>query len=148
MTDGNSASSQVMINAFLEIGIDTISGGRVCFVNLTRDFIVGQLPLPFPPSICVIEILEDIQVDEELLTSIKSFTDKGFTVALDDYVFEKDKMPLFELIDIVKIDIMACDQDLLEDNVNQLKTRNVRLRHERSLNCANLLVLITFRATL
>ena len=131
VTDGNSASSQVMINAFLEIGIDTISGGRVCFVNLTRDFIVGQLPLPFPPSICVIEILEDIQVDEELLTSIKSFTDKGFTVALDDYVFEKDKMPLFELIDIVKIDIMACDQDLLEDNVNQLKTRNVRLLAEK-----------------
>ena len=131
VTDGNSASSQVMINAFLEIGIDTISGGRVCFVNLTRDFIVGQLPLPFPPSICVIEILEDIQVDEELLTSIKSFTDKGFTVALDDYVFEKDKMPLFELIDIDKIDIMACDQDLLEDNVNQLKTRNVRLLAEK-----------------
>jgi EAL and modified HD-GYP domain-containing signal transduction protein len=131
VTDGNSASSQVMINAFLEIGIDTISGGRVCFVNLTRDFIVGQLPLPLPPSICVIEILEDIQVDEELLTSIKSFTDKGFIVALDDYVFEKDKTPLFELIDIVKIDIMACDQDLLKDNVNQLKAHNVRLLAEK-----------------
>ncbi|HAG72939.1 MAG TPA: hypothetical protein DCL66_12120 [Gammaproteobacteria bacterium] len=131
VTDGNSASSQVMINAFLEIGIDTISGGRVCFVNLTRDFIVGQLPLPFPPSICVIEILEDIKVDEELLTSIKSFTDKGFTVALDDYVFEDGKMPLFKLIDIVKIDIMACDQDLLENNVNKLKTHNVRLLAEK-----------------
>jgi EAL and modified HD-GYP domain-containing signal transduction protein len=131
VTDGNSASSQVMINAFLEIGIDAISGGRTCFVNLTRDFIVGQLPLPFPPSIFVIEILEDIEVDEELLTSIKSFSAKGFTVALDDYVFEKDKAPLFDLIDIVKIDIMECDRRLLAENVKQLKSHKLRLLAEK-----------------
>ena len=131
VTDGNSASSQVMINAFLEIGIDAISGGRTCFVNLTRDFIVGQLPLPFPPSIFVIEILEDIEVDEELLASIKSFSAKGFTVALDDYVFEEDKAPLFDLIDIVKIDIMECDRRLLAENVKQLKSHKLRLLAEK-----------------
>ena len=131
VTDGNSASSQVMINAFLEIGIDAISGGRTCFVNLTRDFIVGQLPLPFPPSFFVIEILEDIEVDDELLTAIKSFSAKGFTVALDDYVFEEGKAPLFDLIDIVKIDIMECDRSLLAENVKQLKSHKLRLLAEK-----------------
>lgn len=131
VTNGNSASSQVMINAFLEIGIDAISGGRTCFVNLTRDFVVGQLPLPFPPSVFVIEILEDIVVDQELLTSIKRFAEKGFIIALDDYVFEADKAPLFDLIDIVKIDVKECDRELLAANVKQLKSHNLRLLAEK-----------------
>ncbi|MCK5188996.1 MAG: hypothetical protein KAR12_02955, partial [Methylococcales bacterium] len=39
VTDGNAASSQVMINAFLDIGIEAITDNHLSFINLTRDFI-------------------------------------------------------------------------------------------------------------
>lgn len=129
--DGNKASSQVMINAFLEMGIKAISDDRMCFVNLTRDFIVGQLPLPLPSNAVVIEILEDIEVDEELLKALKAFSKRGFLLALDDYVFTEDKIPLFEIIDILKIDIMHCDMATLASNVKQLKRFNLKLLAEK-----------------
>lgn len=129
--DGNMASSQVMINAFLEIGIDTISDNRISFINLTRDFIVGQLPLPVAPNAVVIEILEDITVDDELLTALKSFSAQGFSLALDDYVFTEDKKPLFEIVDIVKIDIMDCDRETFVSDVRALQKCNVKLLAEK-----------------
>lgn len=131
ISDGNMASSQVMINAFLEIGIDTISDNRISFINLTRDFIVGQLPLPVVPGAVVIEILEDITVDDELVAALKNFSAQGFSLALDDYTFTDDKKPLFEIVDIVKIDIMDCDRDTLVADVRALQKCNVKLLAEK-----------------
>lgn len=131
VADGNIASSQVMINAFLELGIDSISDNRISFINLTRDFIVGQLPLPITPNTVVIEILEDIEVDEELITALKSFSAKGFMLALDDYTFTDDKKALFDIVDIVKIDLMECDRDTLEQDVRNLQKCNVKLLAEK-----------------
>ncbi len=131
IADGNIASSQVMINAFLELGIETISDNRLSFINLTRDFIVGQLPLPITPNTVVIEILEDIKVDEELIAALKNFSAQGFMLALDDYTFTEDKKPLFDIVDIVKVDIMECDRDTLEQDVRALQKYNVKLLAEK-----------------
>lgn len=131
ISDGNMASSQVMINAFLEIGIDSISDNRISFINLTRDFIVGQLPLPVAPNAVVIEILEDIVVDDELIAALKNFSSQGFSLALDDYTFTDDKKPLFDIVDIVKVDIMDCDRDTLVSDVRALQKFNVKLLAEK-----------------
>lgn len=129
--DGNSASSQVMINAFLEIGIESLVGNHSCFINLTRDFIVGQLPLPLPQETVVLEVLEDIDVDQELLDSLQVFSDKGYTIALDDYIFTDDKEPLFDIIDILKVDIMESDRNTLISEVARFKTKNIKLLAEK-----------------
>ena len=131
VTDGNAATSQVMINAFLGIGIETLTDNRISFINLTREFIVGHFPMPLPAGSVVLEILEDVEVDDELLAALKEFSDKGYTIALDDYVFEDDKTPLFDIIDIVKIDLMACDRDQLEAEVDRLKLHGVKLLAEK-----------------
>lgn len=131
ISDGNMASSQVMISAFLEIGIDTISDNRISYINLTRDFIVGQLPLPVAPSAVIIEILEDIVVDDELISALKSFSSRGFTLALDDYTFTVDKKPLFDVVDIVKVDIIGCDRDTLVSDVRALQKCSVKLLAEK-----------------
>ena len=43
---GAYATSRVLITAFTEIGIEPLCGRGLCFVNLTREFLVGDLPLP------------------------------------------------------------------------------------------------------
>tara|TARA_B110000858_G_scaffold189336_1_gene235958 strand:- start:25276 stop:26328 length:1053 start_codon:yes stop_codon:yes gene_type:complete len=120
-----------MINAFLEIGIDAISDNRLSFINLTRDFIVGRLPLPVTPNTVVIEILEDIIVDDELISALKDFSSQGFSLALDDYTFTDDKKALFDIVDIVKVDIMDCDRETLASDVRALQKFNVKLLAEK-----------------
>src|SRR2546423_3429914 len=52
------ATVQVIINTFGEFGLTDIAGGLPCFVNLTREFLTGRLPLPFGPEQAVPEVLE------------------------------------------------------------------------------------------
>src|ERR1700742_3984137 len=52
------ATSTVMVNAFTEFGINEVAGDRLCFINLTREFLAGQLPLPLGPEQVVLEVLD------------------------------------------------------------------------------------------
>ncbi|MFG2044169.1 hypothetical protein [Dactylosporangium sp. NPDC048998] len=58
---GAYATSRVLIAAFTEIGIEPLCGRALCFVNLTREFLVGDLPLPFDAEQVVLEILETVE---------------------------------------------------------------------------------------
>src|SRR5256714_3248923 len=60
------ATVQVIINTFGEFGLTDIAGGLPCFVNLTREFLTGRLPLPFGPEQAVLEVLETVEVDDEV----------------------------------------------------------------------------------
>lgn len=37
VTDGNQATAQVLVNTFLELGLETLVGNKRAFINLTRD---------------------------------------------------------------------------------------------------------------
>ena len=38
VTDGDQATSQVILNTFMELGLETIVGSKLAFINLTRGF--------------------------------------------------------------------------------------------------------------
>ena len=61
----------------------------------------------------------------------KIFHPGGFSLALDDYTFTDDKKPLFDIVDIIKIDIMGCDRDTLVSDVKALQKCNVKLLAEK-----------------
>src|SRR5262245_40257436 len=41
-TDGDLAGARVLTDAVLDIGLDTLTGGRLAFINLTRALLVGE----------------------------------------------------------------------------------------------------------
>ena len=129
--DGTNATSEVIINAFLEIGMQNITNGQLAFINLTRDYITGAVPLPLEPHDVVLEVLEDIEVDDELITALKEMSEKGFMIALDDYVFTDDKEPLMDIVDIVKVDIMGMDPKLLSKHLPGLQKHGVKILAEK-----------------
>ncbi len=130
-TDGNAASSQVIINAFIDVGFQTITSGKPAFLNLTEDFVVGRIPLPLPPDFLVIEVLEDIEASEQVVESLRDFANQGYTIALDDYLLEDEKLPFFDVVDIVKVDCMDCDKELLPERVKEMKSRGLKLLAEK-----------------
>jgi len=129
--DGNHATSTVIINTFLEIGLENISNNLPTFINLTRDFLIGDIPLPLESENVVLEVLEDVEVDDKLIAAIKDLSGQGFTIALDDFVLDEKNSALLPLADIIKIDLMALDTETLKEHVSIFKKLDVKLLAEK-----------------
>jgi c-di-GMP-related signal transduction protein len=106
---GAYATSQVIITTFTEIGFAPLVGDKLCFVNLTREFFVGGLPLPFNDKQVVLEVLETIEVDDEFIAGVANLVDQGYTIALDDFVVGLGHERLLGLATFVKIDLLEMD---------------------------------------
>ncbi|GAB3831617.1 HDOD domain-containing protein [Dactylosporangium cerinum] len=111
------ATARVLVAAFTEFGLDEVSGGRVCFINLTRDFLTGQLPLPFDCSQAVLEVLETTDVDEDVLAGVTALAEEGYTIALDDFVFGTSHERLLDIATYVKIDMLDADEAMVRATV-------------------------------
>lgn len=129
--DGDQATSQVIVNAFIEIGLDRIVGDQLAFINLTRSFVTASAPLPFPKERVVLEILETVRPDAEVIAGVRNLIAQGYSVALDDFIFHEDLRPLLELAHIVKIDLLVTPREQLEAHVHQLRGYNVKLLAEK-----------------
>ncbi|TCK17111.1 diguanylate phosphodiesterase [Thiogranum longum] len=131
ITDGDKASSDVIVNTFMEIGLDNIVGDRLAFINLTRAFFVGETTISLPKDRVVLELLEDIEADEDVVAGVTRLRQQGYSIALDDFIYHESLQPLVELADIIKIDIMALDQDEIRAHVTQLRKYPLRLLAEK-----------------
>lgn len=129
--DGDQATSQVIVNAFIEIGLDQIVGDQPAFINLTRSFVTSSAPLPFPKDRVVLEVLEDIHPDAEVVAGARALAAQGYTLALDDFVFNENLRPLIELAHIVKIDLMSLSRAELDEHVRMLRGYPVKLLAEK-----------------
>jgi len=107
--DGDDATSATILAAFSEFGVDQLLNGGQGFVNLSRRFITGELPLPFGPEAAGLEILETIGHDDEAVAGVQRLADQGYQIVLDDFVWTPAAEPVLALADVVKIDVLALD---------------------------------------
>lgn len=128
---GDEATSRVINYTFMELGIERVIGNHIAFVNLTRSFILTDDPLPFAHDRVVLEILEDIVPDDELIAATQKLVDQGYTIALNDFIFEESLRPLVQLAEIIKIDLLDFSEQALIDQVTLLKQENVKLLAEK-----------------
>jgi EAL and modified HD-GYP domain-containing signal transduction protein len=82
---GERATSQVIASTFGTFGLDNISDGRPVFINFTRAFLTGVIPIPVEPERVVIEVVEDVVVDQELMLGLGQLKQQGYRVAVDSY---------------------------------------------------------------
>lgn len=128
---GDTASAQVMINAFGDIGIKDIAGQHKVFINFTEGLLLREYQPFFPKNKVVIEILETVKVSPSLIEAVSKLRDSGYDVALDDYVFHPQLKALESVADIIKVDILAVPPRQLIENVRRLKQQGVKLLAEK-----------------
>ena len=103
--DADQASAEVMLKAFLEIGLPTVSPLQPVFINHTRHLLTMDPILP--ADRCVIEVLEDVVPDAETLDALRHLKNLNYRIALDDFVYSEERVPMVELADFVKLDLQA-----------------------------------------
>lgn len=128
--DGNRATSTVLVNAFTQGDLETVSQGKPVYVNFTAETLSNELP--FDTSRLVVEILEDIPYDEAIRERLLQLRQQGFTLALDDYAESDVANPYLPLMDIVKLEYPhylrnGCDENF-EQIVRQLRQHYPHLR--------------------
>ena len=129
--DGEQATTTTIINTFVEIGLDKLVRGKMAAINLTEQFLLDDDKLPFSPKQVILEILEDIPVTPALISAVERLVEKGYIIALDDYLYNPAHAPLLKLAKIVKIDLMALSDEELREHVRVLKEYDVKLVAEK-----------------
>ena len=130
-TDGNAATAQVMLNTFVEIGLDHIVDHHLAFINLTRDFVLGNYCIALPKDRVVLEVLENMGVDQELIDALNRLSGLGYRIALDDFVYHESLKPLVELADFIKVDVLELDRKTVARHVEILRQYPVKLLAEK-----------------
>jgi len=99
------ATSQVIINAFMEIGIDKLVGKKIAFITLTEHFLQSDYELPLPTDKVILKIPGYVNVNNEVIDGANRLADAGFKLALDNYLQHPSLQPLAKLASIIDINI-------------------------------------------
>jgi EAL and modified HD-GYP domain-containing signal transduction protein len=125
------ATAQVLLNAFVDIGLETVVGPGKAFINFSRDLLLSDYARVLPPGQVVIEVLENVTVDDQLQTAIRSLRQAGYQIALDDFTGQLHLRPLIRLAHIVKVDLPGCNGDGLAQRVATLRQPSLKLLAEK-----------------
>ncbi|TQS39566.1 HDOD domain-containing protein [Cryptosporangium phraense] len=127
------ATSRVLVNTFAEFGLERLVGDKLGFVNLTREFLVGELPLPFAPELAVCEVLETVEVDDEVYAGVAALARDGYAIALDDFVWGTAHDRLLPFATYIKFEVAGVDPDVLTERVAiaRQRKRGIKLLAER-----------------
>lgn len=128
-TDGDAASSQVLLNAFTELSIEQVVGKHKAYVNFTRTLL--DSPPPFNRQKLVIEVLEGQQIDASMLHSLKLLREQGYTIALDDFELDENSESLVAYADIIKLDVLSLSPKQLHYHIDYLKPFGITLVAEK-----------------
>ncbi len=128
---GNRATASVLSSTFLTNDIQGISGHKPCFINFPQQLIEKMLPLSFPKSQIVVEVLEDVQPTNKVISACQRLHKAGYKIALDDFVYDRNLEPLLELASIVKIDIRMTPLNTIMRTLKLLSRHKVKLLAEK-----------------
>jgi EAL and modified HD-GYP domain-containing signal transduction protein len=129
--DADQATTEVIINTFLEIGLENITGQLPAYINLTRSYLLGEKTLPIQKDQVVLEVLENVEIDSQLIDRLRELSKQGYTIALDDYLYQEHHDELIKIANIIKIDVLSLSQDDIKQQVDVLKKHDVSLLAEK-----------------
>jgi EAL and modified HD-GYP domain-containing signal transduction protein len=123
--------TDTVIHAFLDIGLDQLTDGRLAFINCTRDFIIGGQVELLPANKVVVEVLETVGHDPLVIEACRRLAQKGYELALDDYVDEEGYDEVIQTARIIKLDVLTQTPQEMQRIMNRLRPFNVRWLAER-----------------
>lgn len=129
--DGDKATSRLLINTFLNIGLDKMVSSKWALINFTQQHLLDRTALNLPPEKVIVEILEHVVPTPEIIAVCKELSDRGYVLALDDFVFDRGLEPLVELADIIKIDFRSLSLEEIEQKKGRLTRGNIKLLAEK-----------------
>jgi EAL and modified HD-GYP domain-containing signal transduction protein len=106
------ATSALLVEAFGDIGLETLAGRHPAWVTIARNFLVEIGPPPVRPDRAVLQI-KAYNAREDLLQILQKLARSGYTIALDEYEGQliDNVEELMGLCSIVRVDVSKISAD-------------------------------------
>ncbi len=115
ITNPDEATQRVVSAALLEWGFERLIGDRIGFINAAYGLLRADTLSILPAERTIIEVLEDVLLDDAIISTVREAHGRGMRFALDDVV-DLDRAGLDQIapfISVVKLDVLGIDRDHL-----------------------------------
>ncbi|MGE4548096.1 MAG: EAL and HDOD domain-containing protein [Intestinibacillus sp.] len=107
--DDDIATAEVLYNSFFVVGINDLTDGTKAFINFSKALMDSDVPLMLPKEKVIVEVLEREKATPATLAACARIRSLGYQLALDDFVFDEDNLPLLGYTDIIKVEYPSMD---------------------------------------
>lgn len=121
--NADSATIEVMTSGFVG-SQDGLDQSKRIFINFTEKLLLEGAPRALPPSVTVIEILEDISYTSEVFEELIKLKQDGYLVAVDDFSIDYQPREFLDIADIIKVDVLNRSKDELTHLFDVIKNKN------------------------
>ncbi|HVZ33870.1 MAG TPA: HDOD domain-containing protein [Polyangiaceae bacterium] len=103
-TSSSGLSAEVaLLNALAELGVKPLVADKIAVISVTRDTLLGRLPLPTSEGTLLVLRVEAGQVDRDLIEATDERLDEGFQLALSGELWSPGVAPLLERAALIRI---------------------------------------------
>jgi c-di-GMP-related signal transduction protein len=121
--DDNQATAELISNAFLTMKFDALTNGTKAFINFSQELLEKEIPLLLPKEQTVIEILERVEPVPSVIEACRLLKKSGYTIALDDFVFQDSTEALIEVADIIKVEFPVVPYEKQQQLIDRYRHR-------------------------
>jgi EAL and modified HD-GYP domain-containing signal transduction protein len=128
---GDQATARVIVDTLMQVDTESVLGDARGLVNVTREFVLSDLPRLLPPERFSLELLESARIDGDLLEALGRLRNDGYALVLDDFVYRPDLDPVLELAESVKIEVHRRTRPEIEAVLATVARHDIRLIAEK-----------------
>jgi EAL and modified HD-GYP domain-containing signal transduction protein len=126
------ATSEVVVNLLTGVGFADSLGRFRGNINVCAEFLLSDMVELLSPARVVLEILESVRATPDLMARIGELRKRGFSFALDDFTAQTaENTPFLDVVDFIKVDILAVPGQALGALVRGLQGRRGELIAEK-----------------
>lgn len=130
--DDQAQAAASVINAMLsDFGLQDVLGDKIGFINITASMLDSEVLELLPAGQSILELVETIRLDNSALMRCCALKALGFKIALDDHRYDPGLIEFYNLVDIIKVDILATDLTKLAEIVSNFRQYPLQLLAER-----------------
>jgi EAL and modified HD-GYP domain-containing signal transduction protein len=129
--DQDIASSKLIIQNHIQNDIQTLSMGKLAFINFTESNLIHKFPLMFDKELIVIELVGHTRPTNNLIKIVRYYHQRGYKIALTEYDLAEHWDVLFPYIAIVKVNIEKINTKRLKPVVERMKDYAISITAER-----------------
>ncbi|MFV2057046.1 MAG: EAL and HDOD domain-containing protein [Thiohalomonadales bacterium] len=120
--DTAQANTQRLISTLLDMGLHELVGDKLAFINVSRNYLLGESHIPLARKQVVLEVLEDVLPYEGLLFALRQFKLRNaYRIAFDEFEYDWSKIDMVPMADYIKFNMRTLTRQQIQDQLHEIE---------------------------